>query len=230
MDGILAKFWTPSTPVSRSRIALSLWTRNPRDRPRGQQTKRPHQGECDRDTSWDTRKLVCCNAIRNHVSAEKRCATMTLGTNGATSDANDRRRLSAEAFMHREQEVWRLHLQGWTVRAIARELGCPRTTVQKMTKERTNYERFIESVGGVDVNGDKLDADLLELFQARHAHPVGSAERAAAAQRLKVAADAYWAARGRPEQVDGKVDDGMSLGGWCGGRAVRRFRRGRGRR
>lgn len=63
----------------------------------------------------------------------------------------------------------------------------------------------------------KLDVDLLELYRERFEYPEGSPERAAACERLRVAANAYWSARGRPEQVDGKVDDGMS---WAAGVAV----------
>lgn len=53
-----------------------------------------------------------------------------------TSDPNDRKRLDAESFMAREQEIWRLHVQNYTVRAIARELGCPRTSVHRTIMQR----------------------------------------------------------------------------------------------
>ena len=145
---------------------------------------------------------------------------MTFSKNGDTSDPH-RRRVDAEQFAAREQSIWALHRQGHSVRPIARELGCPRSTVhravQKLTKmqqaiQHDDTDALIEAVGGVDRDGQPLAPELVELYRrAWHELEYGTVEQQAALREFHEAVNAYWAARGRPVQVGGRVDDGH---GW----------------
>jgi hypothetical protein len=130
---------------------------------------------------------------------------MTFG-NG--DDPTSRRRVDAEAFAEREQEIWRLHAAGYTVRAIARALACPRTTVhrviQKMTL-RDMTQQLIEAAGGGDRDGNPLDRDLLEMYRrAWHELEYGTPEQQAALREFREAADAYWSAHPAPD-MDGQM-------------------------
>jgi hypothetical protein len=79
-------------------------------------------------------------------------------------------------------------------------------------QNRQRFDGFIEAVGGVDRDSNPLDPDLLELYRrAWHPHePVTPAEQAKRIRQFGAAADAHWAARGRPAQDGGRLDDEMS--------------------
>ena len=97
-------------------------------------------------------------------------------------DPNDRKRLDAESFMRREQEIWRLRLQGMSVCEIESALGCPRTTVhraiKKLTKELAETERELsDELDAALSRYDGVGPDIEDVRTAEEAKQLNALER-----------------------------------------------------
>ena len=129
-----------------------------------------------------------------------------LQCKSAITGDGDRRRLDAEEYARREQEIRRLHTEGYSVREIARALDCPRTTVHRsLTRVQKPLERELAAVlarhdGELAAEDVQTPADVerlggLERYRLRHQPTeLGRAERATVlaereAQRQRFAAE-----------------------------------------
>jgi hypothetical protein len=109
-----------------------------------------------------------------------------------SNDPNVRRRLDREAMNVRDRAAWRLQRDGWSVRAIGRELGIPASSVQRclerMVKRVRQRELELETVAAGDdeplyaedvTRAEQVGLlDELERWRLGHAAP-GSVARAA---------------------------------------------------
>jgi DNA-binding NarL/FixJ family response regulator len=106
--------------------------------------------EWDTDgTAWDNSKsgLLQQRSSRPHISAERVTLAMTFDN---------------------EQEIWDLHAAGYTIRAIARELGYPRTTVHRVVQRlRASLAETLDAITARCV--DLTDDELIELERAVNA-------------------------------------------------------------
>ncbi|MGB8504986.1 hypothetical protein [Mycobacterium sp.] len=123
--------------------------------------------------------------------------------------------------MRREAEIWRLHLQGMSVREIESALGCPRTTVHRAIKKRRKLAEAMATgepgnVVAVMTDDEMMAEDVqtaedierlneLELHRLRY-YPADSPQQRALAE----ARERGWRSPSRPEPTVYPVSDGHS--------------------
>jgi hypothetical protein len=112
--------------------------------------------------------------------------------NGNNDDPTSRRRIDRERMNDRDAEAWKLQRQGWSVRAIARELQMAASSVQRCLQraQKRVHEELVDGHGHVhgelaceDVTcpDDVAKLDILELFRLRYVPDLAPDVRAAMA-------------------------------------------------
>lgn len=137
-------------------------------------------------------------------------------TNG--DDPTARRRQDKERMNERDAEAWRQQKQGWSVRAIARELGMAPSSAQRCYLERAlaREQKMADALAtgepsNVSAVDDELTCDdeltpfdvsklsVLELYRLRHVPDLPA--------DVQTALASAWAALPRPETTGRITDD-----------------------